>query len=298
MGLLDDLAMGFGLKERTRDYDARTARNIAVSEAANNWGGSKGYSMSPAMMMKESQKRASGDYDTNTGQARAFLTRQGGNDPSYNPQIIKDDRPLFQRALFSPQDQLSPTPVAIGPFQFQEPLRLPGILGMISGGFSGLFGPREVPTVSAPSGPTRVRPDPTDAGGIGLRRFESDGARSHRAAMAANYFTPPITPREINTKARMSILDDYQTFADPNMPAVVGLAPASAEAAETPEAAIRPAYPKELAELYSEAALDQMMPEAIEYLKSIHGLDEELTPITRGPHAGKFMDANGRLVVK
>ena len=34
MGLLDDLQMGFGLKERTEDYDARTARTIAANEAA------------------------------------------------------------------------------------------------------------------------------------------------------------------------------------------------------------------------------------------------------------------------
>ena len=299
MGLLDDLAMGFGLKERTRDYDARTARNIAVSQAAGNWGGPRGYSTSPAMMMKESQKRASGDYDTSTGQARAFLTRQGGNDPSYNPQIVQDDRPFYQRALFSPQDQLSPTPVAIGPMTFQQPLRLPGILGMIT---SGLFGPREVPTVSAPSGPTRARPSGYQAptgltdDDMGLPGVPVPDIRLKRTAAA--YTTPPYeignSGLGMNYVARSprSILDDYQTFADPNMPAVVGLAPASAETASNT------AYPKELAELYSEAALDQMMPEAIEYLKSIHGLDEELTPITRGPHAGKFMDANGRLVVK
>ena len=33
MGILDDLAMGFGLKARTEDYDARTARNIAETQA-------------------------------------------------------------------------------------------------------------------------------------------------------------------------------------------------------------------------------------------------------------------------
>ena len=31
MGILDDLAMGFGLKARTQDYDARTARTIAMN---------------------------------------------------------------------------------------------------------------------------------------------------------------------------------------------------------------------------------------------------------------------------
>jgi len=36
MGLLDDLQMGFGLKERTADYDARTARTIAVNDATRN----------------------------------------------------------------------------------------------------------------------------------------------------------------------------------------------------------------------------------------------------------------------
>lgn len=296
MGLLDDLAMGFGLKERTRDYDARTARNIAVSEAAGNWGGSKGYSMSPAMMMKESRIRDRGNYDTGTGQARAFLTRQGGNDPSYNPQIVQDDRPLSQRALFSPQDQLSPTPVAIGPMTFQQPLRLPGILGMIT---SGLFGPREVPTVSAPSGPMRGRPSDYQAptgltdDDMGLPGVPVPDIRLKRTA--GTY----TTPYEIGNsglgmdyvaRPPRSVLDITPEMGPGSM--TVGMAPTAAETTSNP------AYPKELAELYSEAALDQMMPEAIEYLKSIHGLDDELTPITTGPHAGKFMDASGRLVRK
>ena len=33
MGFFDDLAMGLGFKERTQDYDARTARGVAVDQA-------------------------------------------------------------------------------------------------------------------------------------------------------------------------------------------------------------------------------------------------------------------------
>lgn len=313
MGLLDDLAMGFGLKERTRDYDARTARNIAISEAAGNWGSSRGYSTSPAAMRAEARIRDRGNYDVNRegSQARAFLTRQGGNDPSYNPQIVQDDRPFLQRALFSPQDQLSPTPVAIGPFQFDEPLRLPGILGMISGGFGGLFGPREVPTVSAPSGPTRVRPSGYQAptgltdDDMGLPGVPVPDIRLKRTAAA--YTTPPYeignSGLGMNYVARSprSILDDYQTLADPNMPAVVGLAPA----AETPEAAISPAVEDEDVS-FSEYMEHQRQIEATygypelsaEQYRRNYARQFNLTPITRGPHEGKFVDANGRLVVK
>ena len=35
MGFFDDLAMGLGFKERTQDYDARTARTIAARDASN-----------------------------------------------------------------------------------------------------------------------------------------------------------------------------------------------------------------------------------------------------------------------
>ena len=154
MGILDDLAMGFGLKARTQDYDARTARNIAETQAFGN-------DPHAAHRARQNYKDYGARYEaalTDTrGQAQKFLQRQGGE--GYSPSIIKnDDRPLYQRALFSPQsDLMSPKQYAIGPMQLDGPLRIPGILGMITGG---LFGQqnREIPTVSADGGAMRVRP--------------------------------------------------------------------------------------------------------------------------------------------
>ena len=152
MGILDDLAMGFGFKPRTQDYDARTARTIALDE---RFGVGE-----DADIMGRSRALANNDYDVTSGQAARFLASRGAG-PNYSPKIItrdQDDRSFVQRALFSPQsDLMSPKPYAIGPMQLDGPLRIPGILGMITGG---LFGQRdrEVPTVSADGGPTRVRP--------------------------------------------------------------------------------------------------------------------------------------------
>ena len=203
MGILDDLAMGFGFKPRTQDYDARTARTIALDERFGIG--------EDADIMGRSRALANNDYDVTSGQAARFLAGRGAG-PNYSPKIItrdQDDRSFAQRALFSPQsDLMSPTPYAIGPMQLDGPLRIPGILGMITGG---LFGQqnREIPTVSADGGPTRVRP-PLDAG---LNRFESQGARSHRAAMAAGYPTPDLSPRDtdymMDTGPRYTGAKDY-----------------------------------------------------------------------------------------
>lgn len=143
MGLLDDLAMGFGFKERTKDYDARTARNIARSQAAGNWGGTRGYSMSPQAMMAEAkvsdksiERELSRQGDRrNPSQARIFLDtagRAGGYDAgTYNPVPAKDDRSFFQRAIFSPESSPSPRPYAIGPLTMDQPLPAFGIMGLI-----------------------------------------------------------------------------------------------------------------------------------------------------------------------
>ena len=150
MGILDDLAMGFGMKARTEDYDARTARTIALNER---------FGIGPnADVMGRSRALANKDYDVTSGRAGRFLANRGAG-PSYNPQIAQgDDRPFLQRMLYaSPDSPQSPTPYAIGPMRFQEPIRIPGILGMI---LSGLFGQqnREIPTVSADGGSMRDRP--------------------------------------------------------------------------------------------------------------------------------------------
>ena len=150
MGLLDDLAMGFGLKERTADYDARTARNIAVSEAAGNRGG---FDMSPRMMMLESKMRDRGDYDTTTGAAGSYLARQGYS-TNDRGQVMNPPQPVssgyggIANLLFSAPmnpnspslgyNPVSPTPAAIGPLKLKEPINMPipglsMILNMIEG---------------------------------------------------------------------------------------------------------------------------------------------------------------------
>ena len=110
MGLLDDLAMGFGLKERTEDYDARTARTIARDEGVS-----------------VGESRA----------AQQFLGSRGRD--NYNPQVAQDNRSFGQRFLFSPESAPSPTPYAIGPLAMSQPLPKFGILGMLSG-LGGLLG--------------------------------------------------------------------------------------------------------------------------------------------------------------
>lgn len=177
MGILDDLAMGFGLKARTQDYDARTARAIALEERYGDdhiaqMRARQGYittspdaRATPIGLNDAGRMQYQYGYDVNSGAARRFLDSRDG--PGYNPARIprdQDNRSFVQRALFSPQsDLMSPKPYAIGPLNFDGPLRIPGILGMITGG---LFGQqdREIPTVSADSGPMRVRPNVRSSG--------------------------------------------------------------------------------------------------------------------------------------
>jgi len=153
MGLLDDLQMGFGLKERTEDYDARTARTIAANEMAQRRGRG-GDAMALAQARNPSHFSYIGDDARSSSGARRFLDRTGGE--SYNPQVADDDRSILSRLMFSPESDPSPTPYAIGPVSFDEPLRMPTMFGLL-GGLLGNFG-RDVPTVAADASPMRVRP--------------------------------------------------------------------------------------------------------------------------------------------
>jgi len=143
MGILDDLAMGFGLKERTEDYDARTARTIALNEQYDN-------------DIDRSRALRSKSYDVTRGGAAQYLGSRGRE--NYNPQIAQDDRPFMQRLLRSPQSAPSPTSYAIGPVKMDQALNLPSFspIGMFMNILSG--GNRDVPTVSADTSPMRVRP--------------------------------------------------------------------------------------------------------------------------------------------
>lgn len=135
MGLLDDLAMGFGLKERTEDYDARTARTIA-SNAAEEEARSRGAG-DHAAMVAGIRARQSYDPSQPTGQSAYYLNRAGGEE--YRPDIADDNRSILSRLLFSPESTPSPEPYAIGPVSFDEPLRVPTMFGLL-GGLLGNFG--------------------------------------------------------------------------------------------------------------------------------------------------------------
>lgn len=141
MGILDDLAMGFGLKERTEDYDARTARNIAETQAFGDdhvsaMRARQGYvSTGPRGRDYAAEYRAA--YNDPSGRAQQFLGSRGRD--NYNPQIADDNRPFMQRLMTSPEGAASPTPYAIGPLSMDQPLPQFGLLGLFTKGLSGMF---------------------------------------------------------------------------------------------------------------------------------------------------------------
>lgn len=143
MGILDDLAMGFGAKERTADYDARTARTIAANDATRNI--SNDFERTkiqtrlrndPNFDYRNYTRRNPMGISTGYSPSRQYLDRvgaRGGYDAGgYNPSIVDDKRPFMQRALFSPESTPSPSPYAIGPMQMDGPLQIPSMLGILN----------------------------------------------------------------------------------------------------------------------------------------------------------------------
>lgn len=310
MGLLDDLQMGFGLKERTEDYDARTARTIAASEAA---GGSN-----DAMRLAQARNPQHSSFlpVSRSRGAQQYLGSRG-YDEGYTPQVAEDDRPFMQRLLFSPESAPSPTPYAIGPLTMDQPLPKFGLLGLLSG-LGGMFG-RDAQEMGPPQTTVRpmlrpegfsVTPPTTDVPSLleaGMDRFESDDARSRRAALAES--VPSITPltgmqmldqlaEMYGPRAYNAALNDTAGITELYNKHVLGGVPLTfGQTSSSTSSTSDPAYPLGLAEKYSEAALSQMAPEMIDYLSRIEAEEQGLTPITTGPHAGKYMDAGGRLVM-
>jgi len=180
MGLLDDLAMGFGLKERTEDYDARTARNIAETQAFGDdhhavHRARQGY-VSTGPRGRDYAAEYQAAFDNPRGQAQRFLGSRG-YDEGYTPQRVEDNRPFMQRLLFSPESTPSPTPYAIGPVSFDEPLRMPTMFGLLGGLLSG-FG-RDETAPEAPAAPSPYvssgQPETTfteDFGGVEMAEIE------------------------------------------------------------------------------------------------------------------------------
>lgn len=246
MGILDDLAMGFGLKERTEDYDARTARTIASNEAerAARASGAGDH----AAMMAGIRARQNYNSSAPMGQSAYYLNRAGG--ANYRPQIAEDNRPLMQRMLFSQEGAASPRRYAIGPLTMDQPLPSFGIFGLLSSLSN--FNKQNVPTVSADKSPMRVRPGYT--GGQKETTFTENFDNVEMAE-----FGDPIVDAAtaaIDAGVNPTLLSTPNVY-DPN--GDFGLRPAPESLLDTPS------------------------------------LDPDLTLITSGPHAGKYVDRNGRL---
>jgi len=177
MGLLDDLQMGFGLKERDDDYYERTAATIGReqgSDAEERYRGSNVFQERPQF-----------------GGPLAFVGRGGEGGGITGPRDFVDGGGLGRSG-----DKFVGGPISIlanflgiRPMGYNDRDRVGQRVGM--GALeSGILRPTESVTEA-----TRVRPDPTNVSGVGLDRFESDDARAIRASLAANVPAPNLSPR-------------------------------------------------------------------------------------------------------
>lgn len=348
MGLLDDLQMGFGLKERTEDYDARTARTIAANEAA---GGSN-----DAMRLAQARNPQHSSFlpVSRSRGAQQYLGSRGYAE-GYTPQVAEDERPFMQRLLFSPESAPSPTRYAIGPLTMKQPIQVPkfGLLGMLSGlggMLGGLGGEEETSTRSvvrpmlrpqgfAPYMPSG-EPETTfteDFSGVEMADFEKpmsvDALNTLVTSELQNVPDATVEPTveqmldelyEVtgDYNAALNTTDGirklYQKYVVDGVPFPYDrkkVPPLSADPTGVhrlpvtnlarvvvDDSNLKPYLPND--KLLSPAFgvgdtgyYDQQMNMGV-------GTDQLLTPpsvgmtlITTGPHAGKYMDANGRLVM-
>ena len=157
MGILDDLAMGFGMKERTEDYDARTARTIAANIAAERGSGGN-----EAMRLAQARNPSHSTYFGNNPDAMQAHDRfLDGIEQGYRPQVAEDNRPFVERLLRSPEGPASPRPYAIGPVTMDQPLPQFGLLGLFTNGLGSMFN-RDSGNEMGPARTTvrpRLRPD-------------------------------------------------------------------------------------------------------------------------------------------
>jgi hypothetical protein len=155
MGLLDDLAMGLGMKERTEDYDARTARTSAVRRAAADRGDATD-AMYRAQAMNPDSQYYYGNYAPAMEAHDNYLFNVGGS--TYAPQIAdqSESSNALQNLLFSApmsdDNPVSPRRLAVGPLDLQEPLSIPTPLSLVSkilGGFATATGGNDPLTSTA-----------------------------------------------------------------------------------------------------------------------------------------------------
>lgn len=144
MGMLDDLAMGLGLMERTEDYDARTADTIAASRVAADRGDATN-AMYLAQARNPDHSTYFGNYEPAMQARNDYLFDVGGS--TYNPQVAErqEGNNVFQNLLYSApmseDNPVSPRRVAIGPFNLDEPLSIPTPLSLMTKILGGLQRP-------------------------------------------------------------------------------------------------------------------------------------------------------------
>ena len=267
MGILDDLAMGFGLKERTEDYDARTARTIAANEAA---GGSN-----DAMRLAQARNPQHSSFlpVSRSRGAQKYLGSRG-YDEGYTPQVAEDNRPFMQRLMTSPESAPSPTPYAIGPLTMDQPLPQFGLLGLFTKGLSSMF----------------QGGDDTDASiNVGKRamgmlpRMSTMNTPPSEPEAERPYLSPTTYTNVFSTNRMLGMPYsqpfDYTKFG--------GLIPEA-------DGGYDPAYP--VGRDYPTG--EDVTAEDIEgYLGKVEREAQGMKLITTGPHAGKYVDAFGRLVM-
>jgi len=155
MGLLDDLAMGLGMKERTEDYDARTAQTRAARKVARDRGDTMDATYLAQARNPDSQYYY-GNYAPAMEAHDNYLYGVGG--ATYAPQVAdqSEDNNVLQNLLFSApmsdDNPVSPRRAAIGPIDLQEPISLPTPLSLVSkilGGFATATGGNDPLTSTA-----------------------------------------------------------------------------------------------------------------------------------------------------
>lgn len=189
MGLLDDLAMGFGLKERTEDYDARTARNIAVSRVAADRGDEMDATFR-AQAYNPDHWSYYANYEPGMAAHDKYLFDIGGS--TYTPQIVEppEDNNFFQNLLYSApmseDNPVSPRRLAIGPVNLDEPLSIPTPLSMMTKILGGLQRPsgRDDPLTSTAFDKYNEDDTAESLAGIPKSNFLSDWDLASMAAKA------------------------------------------------------------------------------------------------------------------
>ena len=155
MGILDDLAMGFGQKPRTEDYDARTARGVAIDRAVRNapqqMAGmitsklNAGGTISPSSAMyKYLDRNAFSGSDDRGGYSGAQLFTSA---PVGSTKVTPYSKYFTDRGYeqgYTPQigsDKLSgDKPYAIGPFTSDKPMTIPTTFSILKNILGGAFG--------------------------------------------------------------------------------------------------------------------------------------------------------------